>query len=119
MRTVFQECQTDCGVACVAMLAGVSYGAAKKTLFSRSSPRITSSGKLFAALRKLGKDPQGDRMISLKRINLNDLQYDALVGVWLDKQYRHWVVWDASVRKIRDPYKGDHELTVIKYMPVR
>ena len=119
MRTVHQECETDCGIACVAMLAGVSYEKAKKALFPKSSPRITCSGKLFAALRKLGKRPLGDRMISVKRINLDHLRDNALVGVVVDKRYRHWVVWDASVRKVRDPYKGEHELTVVKYMPVR
>ena len=118
MKTVYQDNGIGCGIACVAMLGGVSYDEAQKVLFPKGAIRLTSSGKLFAALKKLGRKPVGDRMISLKRIDFDDLANDCLVGTLLGKD-RHWVVWDAAARKIRDPYRGDYQLKVVKYMPVK
>src|SRR5438270_5264491 len=114
MQFIKQHTQSDCGVACVAMLAGVSYEKANKALFPKTSPRITSSGKLAKALRTLGRKPLVDRMISLKRIDFNDLRHDALIGVVMDGSCKHWVVWDANKRRILDPYTDyEHEIRVV------
>ena len=83
MKTVYQENEIGCGIACVAMLGGVTYEEARKILFPKGAIRLTSSGKLFAALKKLGRKPVSNRMISLKHIDLDHLAHDCLFGTFL------------------------------------
>ena len=118
MKTVRQKDEIGCGIACVAMLSGVTYDEARKTLFPKGAVKRTSSGKLFDALRKFGRKPVAKRMISLKHVDLDHFADDCLVGAFLGSD-RHWVVWDAAAKRIRDPYKGDYQLKVVKYMPVK
>ena len=117
-KTIHQEHEIGCGIACVAMLGGVTYEEARQILFPKSGVRLTSSGKLFTALKRFGRKPAGDRMISLKFIDFDHLTHVCLVGALLDKE-KHWVVWDSAARKIRDPYRGDYQLRVVKYMPIK
>ena len=118
MKTIYQEHAIGCGIACVAMLGGVTYEEARQVLFPKSAVRLTSSGKLFAALKKLGRKPAGDRMVSLKFIDFDHLADDCLIGALLGKD-KHWVVWDSDAKKIRDPFRGGYELRVIKYMRIK
>jgi uncharacterized protein (UPF0128 family) len=118
MRTVYQLDDVGCGIACVAMICGVTYKKARQVLFGKSTVKRTSSGKLFKAIQTLGRKPTAQRMRSLKDINLGDLAYDCLVGCTLNGD-RHWVVWDATKRKVRDPYKGGGKLKIIKYTVIK
>lgn len=104
MRHVKQKTETDCGVACVAMLAGVSWAKARDALdFERNDTAFwTDMDSMKTALKRLG-------VITAERLsvckNPKNLQTDALLrtnllanGNW------HWAVWDARRQKILDPY---------------
>lgn len=104
MRAIRQKGETDCGVACVAMLAGISWAQARKALFGAHRPKgyYTTKEEVRAALTRLG-------VITSKRLavckNPERLTRDALLrtnvlanGNW------HWAVWDAKTKKVLDPY---------------
>ena len=104
MRTVRQRGESDCGIACLAMLAGISWVEARKELFGSQARRgfRTNKDEMRAALRRLGiitskklqvcKDPRRLTRDALLRTNL------LADGNW------HWAVWDAKRRRILDPY---------------
>lgn len=119
MRTIKQQKGTDCGVGCVAMLAGVSYEEAKEAVYPDGKVRITSSGKLRAALTKLGRPPVEGRMVSKGRTTLNSLPSDALLKVQPSgEKGKHWVVWDHEKQIKRDPYPETMRHKVICYLLV-
>jgi len=104
MRYTKQKTKTDCGVACVAMLAGVSWAKARDALnFEKHETDFrTNKDSMSTALRRLGVIT-AERLVVCK--NPERLQMDALLrtnllanGNW------HWAVWDAKKQKILDPY---------------
>ena len=120
MKTIKQKEENDCGVACVAMLAGVSYTKAHDTLFSSGRSRLTKTKDLHAALFKLGRRPIGTRRQPFGSQTLRDLKTDALVFVELanGNDSKHWVVWDVSARKLRDPYHTTYRHRLRGYLAV-
>jgi len=54
MKLIRQKKSNDCGVACVAMLARVSYNVAKKALFPNSKVGYTDERQVKNALKLLG-----------------------------------------------------------------
>lgn len=119
MRRVVQENNSDCGVACVAMLAGVEYDEAYKAVYGKGRKGLTSSGKLRAALTKLGRPPVEGRMVSKGRTTLKSLPHDALLKVQpLTCSTKHWVVWDKKRQKKLDPYWDKMRHKVICYLLV-
>ena len=56
MRLVRQKTGTDCGVACLAMLAGISWAQARNVLFDRRHKKgfYTDKDAMRAALRRCG-----------------------------------------------------------------
>ena len=60
----------------------------------------------------------GDRMISLKKIDLNDLAHDCLIGCTMYGD-KHRVVWDSNRKRILDPYPESHPIKIVKYMPIK
>ena len=119
MRTVKQRFATDCGVGCVAMLAGVSYEEAFDAVYPDGKRGITSTNKLRAALTKLGRPPVDGRMVSKKRTKLKSLPNDALLKVQPTTcAGKHWVVWDRKAQKKRDPWRGTLRHKVICYLLV-
>jgi ABC-type bacteriocin/lantibiotic exporter with double-glycine peptidase domain len=121
MKTIKQKEENDCGVACVAMLAGVSYDEARAVIYPNGRAKLTKTKDLSAALKKLGREPLSDRRQPFGSQTLQDLETDALVFVELKNgnASKHWVVWDAKAKKPRDPYhtKYDHHLR--GYLAVR
>lgn len=119
MRTVLQDKEGyTCGVACVAMLAGVSYKIATKVISRFGECDYVDKKNIIASLKVLGVTTRSDRLISLRMHrtnfirrseisrNLEILKADALLklvrpdhknGHW------HWVVWDSRHNRIRDP----------------
>lgn len=119
MRTIKQRGGTDCGVGCVAMLAGVSYEEAFEAVYPDGKRRITSTNKLRAALIKLGRPPVEGRMVSKKTTKLKSLPHDALLKVQPTTSVgKHWVVWDAKHQKKRDPWPEPMRHKVVCYLLV-
>lgn len=116
MKTVRQQDDNGCGVACVAMLAGITYGEARKQVYLSGRSRLTKTKDLLIALRKLGRQPVTDRRQPFGSKTETDLEHDALVFVELTDedgdQFKHWMVWDAESRNLRDSYrpKCSHKL---------
>ncbi len=118
MRTVMQRFEADCGVACVAMLAGVSYEEARAAVYPDGKMRLTSSGKLRAALTKLGRPPVEGNMKAKGRMTLKCLPSDALLKVQPTScSTKHWVVWDHAEQVKRDPYPLQHRVTHYLLIP--
>jgi hypothetical protein len=80
---------------------------------------VTSSGKLRAALIKLGRPPVEGRMVSIGRSTLKSLPHDALLKVQpLTCGTKHWVVWDKKRRMKLDPYPDTMRHKVVCYLLV-
>jgi hypothetical protein len=100
MRRVRQRNRSDCGVACVAMLARVSYQQAFDTFgFAEGERRFyTSRVQLVNALKLLGCEVQWRKFSSWEAVSGS-----AILGV----NYRcnrcnfHWVAYDGKY--VRDP----------------
>jgi hypothetical protein len=103
MRRVKQKSKTDCGVACFATLAGVSYTQAKRALFGENheGPCYTQTDQMRNALKEFGV------ILSEKLVRCvypEHLNRDALIRTnVLSNEMWHWVVWDARRQKILDP----------------
>lgn len=114
LKTIKQIEENDCGVACVAMLADVSYAIARATIYPKGRSKLTKTKDLSEALRKLGRQPLSNRRQPFNSKKPHDLDTDALVFVELKNRQnsKHWVVWDAKSRELRDPYhtKYEHKL---------
>ena len=106
MRLIWQQDPSGCGVACVAMVAGISYTQAKRVLF----PDITGGQKNFAlnayqlrdGLRSLGFQV-GNKFVRVPK-DIRELKFAAVLkandqenGLW------HAVVWDPRRLLILDP----------------
>ncbi len=101
MLLVKQKRETDCGVAALAMLAGVTYEDAMGALFDKRPKRSfrTKPDQMRAAALKFGV------VLSKRRIRCvypDRLARDALIwskwgGDW------HWVVWDSTGKQLLDP----------------
>jgi len=100
MRRVRQRYRSDCGVACVAMLARVSYQQAFDAFgFAGSERRFyTSHGQIAEALQILGLQIQWKKFSSW-----DDVPGRAILGVnhRCDRRNYHWVAYDGKC--IRDP----------------
>ena len=120
MRTVRQEGENDCGVACVAMLADVTYAEAAAVIYPNGRSKLTKTKDLHRALKILGKKPLTERRQALGSKALTDLPHSALIFVEMDdgNASKHWVVWDAQARKVRDPYHKSHKHRYRGYLMV-
>ena len=117
MRLVKQRHASDCGVACVAMLADVSWEEANLTIFGRVKERgfYTQTADLRDALRRLGVILE----IRMKVCRApRRLRRDALLKTNTRKGgYWHWAVWDAERQEILDPY-GYKAIRPVSCIPV-
>lgn len=120
MRTIRQEDENGCGVACVAMLAGVTYSEARTIVYPNGRAKLTNTKILRAALLQLGRKPLSETRISLRSKTLDDLDRDALIFVKMGKKGKgngHWIVWDNAARKERDP-DDRKPYKIMGYLPV-
>jgi len=112
MKTVKQRGTRDCGAACIAMLASVSYERGFGALYGHKEPYATKTEHIRKALRKLGFRTSRKR-VSLfgRRHSEVRLPFNALIYC----NYRtaadeaHWIVWDARARKFRDPLRRPYK----------
>ena len=106
METIRQRDGKDCGVACVAMLTGTGYEQVRHIIYPSGKSRLTYTRDLYAALRELGREPLTKTRLPFRANNSANLEKDALIFVKMGKKGQgngHWVVWDASASKVRDP----------------
>lgn len=101
MKRVQQRSKSysDCGVACVAMLAGCSYHEARKALGFADDADVfyTRHNDIFNALGKLGCAVKRRKFTSWRKISER-----AIVAVNHNQDgYWHWVAFDGSA--ILDP----------------
>jgi ABC-type bacteriocin/lantibiotic exporter with double-glycine peptidase domain len=104
MRLIKQRTKTDCGVACLAMLAGVSWAKARDALeFTRLDKSFwTTKDSMRCALQKLGVDTTKN-LVRCKYPQ--NLRKDALLKTNVLKNGNwHWAVWDHKRQKLLDPY---------------
>jgi hypothetical protein len=121
LKWIYQKRQTDCGVACVAMLCDASYDEAKQLLFGKESVGITSSGELLQAIRHFGGKPLADRCQAIGETHLPDLDNHALLKGKLlcgESEPVHWAVWDCQAQAIRDPYGYDYPFEVTHFVEI-
>ncbi|CAN7473927.1 cysteine peptidase family C39 domain-containing protein [Mesorhizobium caraganae] len=113
MKIVKQRGDSDCGVACVAMIiqryagcpAGSSYDAARAVLFGMKNGSDTGTGDLRRALAKFGIKTAG-RTVEFKPPSTTDmgLEFDAIVSTKVKMDgWWHWLVWDAKNEALLDP----------------
>jgi hypothetical protein len=130
MKHVLQENEEGCGVACVAMIAGVSYWDARVAIFGKKQRYLhtTFTSDLVKGLRKLGFRSGGKltRLGQKSKISdYRDIPQNAILKVNRRKNGSwHWIVWDAAARCTRDPLKPAYKrprcssfLTVNKRKP--
>lgn len=108
MKLVKQKTKTDCGVACLAVLAGISWSSARNALFDdqRKDNFGTDTQQMRAALKKFGIITS-KRLVRCKNPSKNPdrLTKDALLHTnKLADGHSHWAVWDAQRMEILDPY---------------
>ena len=121
MKTIRQKGDKDCGVACVAMLSGRSYRDVREMIYGAEDERLTFTKDLHAALVELGRKPLSDRRKGFYSKTPEDLDTDALIFVKRGKKGKgigHWIVWDAKVKKRRDPCPEDKPYVLKGYLPL-
>ena len=121
METIEQKDENGCGIAAVAMLAGVSYDVARAVIHPSGRSKLTKTKDLHAALVKLGRMPLSERRIGFRSITHKDLDVDALIFVKMGKKGKgngHWIIWDNAARVLRDPDQTTKPFQIRGYLPV-
>ncbi|WP_352660945.1 cysteine peptidase family C39 domain-containing protein [Mesorhizobium australicum] len=103
MRLIKQQDENGCGVACVAMIACITYTLARQHMFGDRPGGYTSTGDLRRALAQLDIEA-APRLVRLKAQTPADLPFDAILktNVKQDGEW-HWVVWDSRRQLLLDP----------------
>jgi ABC-type bacteriocin/lantibiotic exporter with double-glycine peptidase domain len=114
MRFVRQKSDLDCGIACVAMVSGRGYAAAKRAFGKGAEKRPTKASEVVDALRRLGVACRKNRVrcrTAAERKRLRDSDKTAIVGVKIPESEVdwHWIVWDAKRKEWRDPERCPEE----------
>jgi hypothetical protein len=110
MKRIFQIDEDGCGVACVAMLAGVSYKMALTKMFGDRHVTPTTTKQIRKELRKFGLFSARKLVRSIKWRHYTELRQDAILKVKIPKRSGagwHWIVWDAKRGKFLDPDGDD------------
>jgi hypothetical protein len=101
MRRVFQNGGEGCGIACVAMLAGTTYAAAKRRV-----PHWEGRGTYAHELRRELEHYKikTERPMPIRRLDYASFRFNAVLHGKHGAEW-HWAVWDADRGKLLDPYK--------------
>jgi ABC-type bacteriocin/lantibiotic exporter with double-glycine peptidase domain len=117
MKRVRQLNRNGCGVACVAMAAGVSYTAARIAIFGNDNPHDhrTTSMDLRRGLRALGVHC-AERQLPM-RVHHTHLSASAILKANVTRSgHWHWVIWDHHRQRILDPAKLTSRPRVVAYL---
>ena len=121
LKRVVQQDRHGSGVACVAMLAGKSYGAVAKEMFSNGAVPGTETADLRKALAVHGLE-LAHHSVPFRSTSYEDLKDTAILKAnprrggaeW------HWVVWDAGRRRLLDPRDPPYKrIRACSYLTVR
>jgi len=110
MKRVAQRDKNGCGVACVAMIAGISYAEACELMFPGRKGTYTRAKGLRIALEHYGVT-LGRRM-PLKTASILDLKDDGIILAHTESVSEdrwtasHWIVWDSESQSSLDPWAG-------------
>jgi ABC-type bacteriocin/lantibiotic exporter with double-glycine peptidase domain len=102
MKKIKQRHRTSCGIACFAMVTGISYNKSIKKVFPRRKPYsllTTNALMLIKALLKLKLDVN---CYDSER-NIYDIKYKAILIIKAKKGDGHAVAWDPKLKRILDP----------------
>lgn len=104
MRRIIQLDADGCGVACVAMIAGVSYQGALRTMYGEKPVIKTLTSDLRRGLRSLGVECASELIRSSKQRHYRNLRQDAILKTRTraDRDW-HWIVWDSKRQILLDP----------------
>jgi len=117
MRYVKQKHKYGCGVASLAMAAGIGYDRALKLIDPNREKGAQFSGthleQVLAALQKMGFGYK----IHFDPTNLGTIKNNAYISFSQRCGCRHAVTWDAKNKKILDPDFGkpDHTGKIITF----
>ena len=103
MKRIKQRHRTSCGVACFAMVTGISYNKSIKKVFPRRKPYsllTTNALKLIKALFKIGLEVN---YYDNDNHNIYDLKNKTILIIKGKKGYGHAIVWDPVSKRILDP----------------
>lgn len=108
MRYVKQKHANSCAIASLSMITGIGYDRMLKIVFpKRKSGDHIRGTSLEDALRALDKMKVSFRFI-FKKIDPRQLKHNAYISINVPAGNRHAIVWDASIKNIRDPHKSKH-----------
>jgi|SRR3989338_2155404 len=114
IRRVWQRYKSDCGVACVAMIAGVSYEQAFEAFcFSEEAKKFyTSRGQLIEALEELGFTMHWKMFRSWEEV-----PGCAIVPVnhRCNRKNFHWVVYDGKAVFDPNPNRPGRQKSFRRY----
>lgn len=119
MKRISQIDEQGCGVACVAMIAGVSYQEARTILFPDNNISNAKHPQLRKALSHFGITMSAGRRLS--KLGFDDLPQDGLVWTYVTEKtelWKLWTVWDASAQAILDPYNGPIGPRALRYVSI-
>jgi ABC-type bacteriocin/lantibiotic exporter with double-glycine peptidase domain len=109
MKRVYQRTMTDCGIACVAMVANVSYKKARAAFKGRRPNKRhgTTTLDLHNALKNLGFK-SNKRLSPFKHKEPSDFNTKLIIKESYTKYAKdwHWVVWNPYKKVIWSPTKN-------------
>lgn len=101
MRFVRQKHKYGCAIAAIAMLTGVGYDRVMQfKTKSGNDYKVTTFNQLIRILNKF----KVKYVFSQRKIQLLNLKHNALISVNITPDIRHAVVWDATRKRILDPF---------------
>ena len=106
MKRIIQEHPQGCGIACIAMLTGLTYAEAFSFMKVNGIivHRHTTQTKHIVKALRLADYKCRDRLKPLYGKDFRDIQTDAVLKVKNGSKYGwHWVVWDVRKQRILDP----------------
>ena len=125
MKSIFQDDEYECGVACVAMLRNLTLPRARLLCGAdfENGIGITVKGML-RIIERAGMFVAARGLITLKHPVTNLHRNALLWGKQLpsrgtidaDKNvFDHWLVWDAKLQVVRDPYRYRKAVRLTRY----
>lgn len=120
MELIRQRYRSDCGIACAAMLAGVSYEEASDAAAPLGKRRgQTNETTMSLILQHLGFEAKipmipgpANGTNALLKCNRGERRR-AGVKTW------HWCVWSSAEQKILDPLDDGKSRPILSHMPVQ
>lgn len=120
MKYVKQDSGPTCGVACYAMITGVTFKEAHKKIKKRMNSRGLKTIDMIRALKADNHKIVGSgRLRPVGKKTWRDLPKTSLVKVRptnCSKYHWHWVIWDG--KKVYDPVIGVKTSKKYDYDPI-